>query len=217
MESGGSREAGTTAAAARAQASALNRAEFAIAWHGVTELAPADDKRPLLVYIYPEAASPEEDPRFAVEEDRAFRDEKVVVGARFFRCVRIHQDQAQEDAALKRYARSAPCLVFVRPDLKPVSCQRGGFNAGRIFAAMCTTVKADHENCLRKTLKAQEQLEGELAKLYEMDGKIDAEKDAAQRQQLRQDRDALARELGAAEEALGARENALYELKPKVA
>ncbi len=221
----------------RGRASASSRPEFAIEWRGITELAPATatgmteeeagrahrHDRPLLVYIYPDAASEEdEDPRVAVEEDRAFRDESVVVGARLFDCVRISKEDAREDRALKSHAGSAPCLVFVRPDFSPDRCLSGRFHAGRIFSAMHDTVEMDYENCLRQTLKQQGKLAEALVKvlqqgeaLAEMDGKIAGQKDGPRRKQLEEKRAALAEEIRAAEETLKAQENALYELKPK--
>ncbi len=179
--------------------------------------------RPLMVYIYPDPASEDgDDPRVAVEEDRAFRDESVVIGARHFDCVRIHKDDAREDRALKGHARSAPCLVFVRPDFTPEKCLSGRFNAGRIFSAMHDTLEMDYENCLRQTLKEEGKLANALGKVYEqqadlaeLDGKIAGEKSAPRRKQLEEKRAALAEEVRAAEEALKAQESALYELKPK--
>jgi hypothetical protein len=181
------------------------------------------NEKPMLVYIYPEpAAGEDEDPRIAVEEDAAFRDEGVVVGARFFDCARIHEQDAREDRALKPFAGSAPCLVFVRPDLTPVKCLRGRFSAKSIVGAMGTTLEADYANSLRKTLKEQARLEGELVKVYQrqselaaLDGKLEGEKDAAKRKELEGKRDALSGEIRAAEDALRAQEKALYELKPK--
>lgn len=179
--------------------------------------------RPLLVYIYPEPASErDDDPRVAVEEDPAFREASVVVGARFFDCVRIHEEDAREDRILRSYAASAPCLVFVRPDLTPSKCLKGRFSAARIFQAMCATVKLDYENCLRTTLKEQGKLEDEMVKVYQrqaelagLDRKIADEKAAARRQQLEEERKSFLAEVRAAEDALRARESALYELKPK--
>jgi hypothetical protein len=221
----------------RARASAASRPEFAIQWRGITELLPEiatgmteeqarlahRHDRPLLVYVYPEAAQGEdEDPRVAVEEDAAFRDEGVVVGARFFDCVRIHQQDAREDRALKAFAGSAPCLVFVRPDFTPTKSLRGRFNAKSIVPAMGATLEADYANSLRKTMKEQEKLEGELVKVYQrqselaaMDGKIADEKCATKRKELQGKRDVLAGEIRTAEDALRAQEKALYELKPK--
>jgi hypothetical protein len=179
-------------------------------------------ERPLLVYVYPEAASEKDDPRVAVEEDPAFRQENVVVGARFFDCVRISEDDAREDRVLKAYAASAPCLVLVRPDFTPTKCLRGRFSANRIFPAMCATLEMDYENCLKKTLKEQGRLADELAKVYQrqaelaaMDLKIADERNAAKRQQMETKRKALAEEIRVAEDALRTRESALYELKPK--
>lgn len=179
--------------------------------------------RPLLVYIYPDAASErDEDPRVAVEEDPAFRDESVVVGARFFDCVRIHEDDARADRTLKAHAGAAPCLVFLRPDLTPAKCLKGRFNAARIFPAMCAALKLDYENCLRTTIKEQGKLEEEMVKLYRQEEelarigeRIAAENRAAARQRLEEERKALAEEVRTTRDALCLREKALYELKPK--
>ena len=68
----------------RARASAASRPEFTISWRGIAELLPVittgmteeqaaavhRNERPLLVYVYGDAASEkDEDPRVAVEED----------------------------------------------------------------------------------------------------------------------------------------------------
>ncbi|HEX5135718.1 MAG TPA: hypothetical protein VFY93_02010 [Planctomycetota bacterium] len=181
--------------------------------------------RPLLVYIYPDPASErEDDPRVAIEEDRAFRDEGVVVGARFFDCVRIHKDDARADPALKRYSGTAPCLVLVRPNLAPEKCLRGRFKADRVFAAMHDTLEMDYENCLRQILKEQEEIADALAEVYqrqadldEIDRKIADDKGTSRRAQLEEKRKALAEDVRTAEEQLKTKENALYELKRKSA
>ncbi len=220
----------------RGRVTAASLPEFAIQWRGITEVVPAvttgmteeqaeqasRSERPLLVYIYPDARSGKDDPRIAVEEDPAFRDESVVVGARFFDCVRIHKEDAQEDSALKGYAGSAPCLVLVRPDLTADKCLSGRFNADRIFAAMHDTLEEDYGNCLRQTLKEQGELGEGLASIRQrqselatLDRKIAGQKSATRRKQLEEKRKALADEIQAAEDALRAQEDALYQLKPK--
>jgi hypothetical protein len=110
----------------------------------------------------------------------------------------------------------------VRPDFTATKCLRGRFNAARIFALMCTTLKMDYENCPRKTLKEQGKIEDELVKVYqreaelaELDRKIEGEQGEDRRQQMSEKRKALDGEVRAAEDALRLREKALYELKPK--
>lgn len=193
---------------------------------GMTEAeavkASRSDK-PMLVYLYADAADAEESPRDLVESDPAFTtSEKVAVGARFFDCLRIEAANAAEDRLLADQVRKAPCLVFVRPNFEVVTVQTGKFNANRIFDSMCRTMKLDYDNCVKTAFKAQQDIGRERDKLQLLKDKlarIEAdmadERSDAVRRRLDAERSELAAQISAAEQELRTRESALYVLEPK--
>ena len=178
-------------------------------------------ERPILVYVYEEGEEGNE--RFAIEQDRAFQDDKTAVGARFFDCVRIEKENAAADRTLAEAAKKAPCLVFVRPNYEVASVMRAKFNANKVFSAMCTPMRKDYENCVSTVFKKQRALWKEQSKLQrdrdeiaKLDTDIAEEANDRRRESLQAKKDELAAELAKAEGALQEAERALYDcaLKP---
>ncbi len=181
--------------------------------------------KPMLVFIYPETADDDDAPdyRFMVEEDAAFADDKVAMGARFFDCLRIDAETARTDRVLKSYASTRPTLVFLRPNYEATKMVRTTkkFNAGKIVAAMRATLKLDYQNKLSRVASAQKSIQKERAKtdklrakLNELEQTIADTKSASKRAKLNKQRDALDKKIGDLEDAANTREAALYELKP---
>ncbi|HEX5137937.1 MAG TPA: hypothetical protein VFY93_13250 [Planctomycetota bacterium] len=162
-------------------------------------------ERPLFVFITdPDATE-------GAEDDKAFTDERVAVGARFFDCVRISKADASEDRILKPYVAKAPILVFLRPSYEVTGTHPARFNASKIFDAMSSTMKKDYKNSVDAVLKAQRDIEKERAALdrdREKLAKLEDAKDAAKAEKLRS-------QISATESDLGTREETLYKLEPK--
>jgi len=193
---------------------------------GMTEEEAARASRaekPMLIYLYADDPDAEEDPRNAVETDKAFTgSEKVAVGARFFDCLRIDAESAAEDRLLSDHVRKAPCLLFVRPTFEIVTVQTGKFNANKIYDAMCRTMKLDYDNSVQTALKEQQDIGRERDKLQILKDKlariesdIAEERSDAARRSLDADRAELAEKIAATDQELRTRENALYQLQPK--
>lgn len=162
--------------------------------------------RPLFVFIHdPDATE-------GTEDDKAFQDERVAVGARFFDCVRVSKADAAEDRILKAYAAKAPILVFVRPNYEVVGSHQARFNASKVFDGMCATMKKDYKNSVETVLKQQREIEKERAALEREQEKLakleEESKGSAKAEKMRAD-------LAATESALVTREETLYKLEPK--
>lgn len=177
--------------------------------------------RPMLVYVYDDSDE-EIDNRVVVEEDKAFFDDRVLIGARFFDCVRIDAESAKEDRALAKKVGRLPALVFVRPNYEVAKVLPGKFNAKRIFATMTSVIKKDYENCTTCVYKAQTKLAreraklgSEWAKLDKLNLKIADEDNTSKRAQLQRERDELEKRLNDLQAEFNAREAKLYELKRK--
>jgi hypothetical protein len=212
--------------------------EFAIDWKDVRRVSPvtlsgtteaeakraARADRPMLVYIFGTDRSSGRDPRFMVENDKVFLDENVAVGTRFYTCLRIHELDAKQDRALKRYASRAPCLVLLRPDYRGVKCLRAKWKADKVYLAMDVTLGKDFTNCIHCAKKARKAMQQEDAAIAQgradqadLEQRIAREKNAPRRASLEQKRNALAGRLAKAKEELGRRKKKLFELQPKQA
>ncbi len=163
-------------------------------------------EKPLFVFIH------DADATTGQEDDKAFKDEKVAVGARFFDCVRVSKGDAAEDRLIASYAAKAPVLLFVRPKYEVVSAHPARFNASKIFDAMCATMKKDYKNCVDTVLKQQREIEKDRAALEREKEKLakleEDGKGSAKTEKMRV-------EVAANESALLAREETLYKLEPK--
>jgi hypothetical protein len=196
---------------------------FQIRWRDVTQVAQdlttgmteaeaaraARAERPLFVFIH------DADATTGSEDDSAFQDERVAVGARFFDCVRISRADAKEDRLLAPHAGKAPALLLVRPSYEVVSVQPARFNANKVFEAMCATMKKDYKNCAQTVLKKQREIEKERAALAREKEKLAKLEEEATASGARAKVEKLKEQLVAAEAALGTEEDALYRLEPK--
>ena len=194
--------------------------QFQIRWRDATEVSKeittgmteeesmraSRAERPLFVFIH------DADATTGTEDDKAFQDERVAVGARFFDCVRVSKADAAEDRILKEYAPKAPILVFVRPSYEVAGTHQARFNASKVFDGMCATMKKDYKNCVQTVLKQQREIEKERAALEREKEKLakleEESKASAKTEKMRTD-------LAATESALVTREETLYRLEPK--
>lgn len=205
---------------ARGKASISSNPQFQIRWRDVTSVSQeittgmteeqsaqaARAEKPLFVFVH------DADATTGTEDDKAFQDERVAVGARFFDCVRVSKADAAEDRLLASYASKAPILVFVRPNFEVAASHPARFNGSKVFDAMCLTMKKDYKNCVQTVLKQQREIQKERAALErekEKLGKLEEEsKGSAKTEKMRVD-------LAATESALVTREETLYKLESK--
>jgi predicted mannosyl-3-phosphoglycerate phosphatase (HAD superfamily) len=205
---------------ARGKASVSSNPAFQIRWRDVTSVTQeittgmteedaakaSRSERPFMVFVH------DPDSEKAAEDDKAFQDDRVAVGARFFDCVRVSKADAAEDRILKQFAAKAPVLVFVRPNYEVAASHPSRFNASKMFDAMCATMKKDYKNSVADVLKAQKDIEKERAALEREKEKLakleEESKGSAKTEKMRT-------ELSATASALTTREEALYKLEPK--
>jgi predicted mannosyl-3-phosphoglycerate phosphatase (HAD superfamily) len=205
---------------ARGKASISSNPQFQIRWRDVTSVSTeittgmteeesakaSRAEKPLFVFIH------DADVTTGTEDDKAFQDERVAVGARFFDCVRVSKADAAEDRLLASYAAKAPILVFVRPNFEVAASHPARFNASKMFDAMCATMKKDYKNCVQTVLKQQREIQKERAALEREKEKLvkleEESKGSAKTEKFRVD-------LAVTESALVTREETLYKLEPK--
>ncbi|MEE8105694.1 MAG: hypothetical protein V3T86_09190 [Planctomycetota bacterium] len=156
-----------------------------------------------MIYVYDAA---DVDARYAIESEKALADERVLVGARFFDCVRIGAEQARADVTLKAHIKSVPCLLVAQPNGAVTRSVRR-LSAPAVFGAISSAMRKDFRNCLATTLKKQKECLKARARL---------DRQRARLPRMRESKRIKAEQkLQLEDRALKAREEALYVLKPK--
>lgn len=176
--------------------------------------------RPMMVFVYDDSKDDEQ--RFLVEKSKAFADDNVAVGARFFDCLRIDLESAKEDRALMKKVKRGPSLVFLRPDYSVFKVISGKFSAKKVFAVMNAAVKKDYENCPHCVAREQFKLAQEWVRvdrgymtITQLRQKAKDESNAKKRAELVKRQEAVQKDIADLESKLGEREAKLYELVPK--
>lgn len=176
-------------------------------------------EKPIMVYVYDVN---DEEGRYAIEKDRNFTTEKVAIGARFFDRMAIDSENALKDRMFGGKLKRLPAIYFVRPTYEIVTVMSVKFSAGKVFRAMCATMKKDYENCVDTVLKKQREimkerviLDKDVTKLERLNEQIADEKSASKRKSMIAERDALEKKVTDRQTEITAREEALYALKLK--
>jgi hypothetical protein len=132
-------------------------------------------ERPMMVFIM--ADDPTEKTMRKLE-DVVFKDERVCIGAKFFKCVKITEGDALQDRILRETGKHAPRVVMVNCDYSVCTKLEGrSISASRLGKAMKKTVKKDYTNNYDKLLKAYAKLLNEFDRLEATRTKIaDTEK-----------------------------------------
>jgi len=220
-------------AAARRSTNAATQPQFKVTWRDVESVsrdivtgmseedaaeASLHDK-PMMVLVYDVN---DEEARYAIEKDRNFTNEKVAIGARFFDRMAIDSENAVKDRVFGGKLGRLPALYFVRPTYEVVTVMRVKFSAGKVFRAMCATMKKDYENCVNTVLKKQREimkdrvaLDKDVTKLERLNEQIADEQSAQKRKDMVAQRDVLEKSVTERQTKLTAREDALYELQLK--
>ena len=99
-------------------------------------------------------------------EDISLKDERVGIGAKFFRCVKITESNALQDRLLKKHGKSAPRLLFVKRNYEVVKVLEGkAMSASKINKAMAKLAKAEYKNSFSSMQSKYAKLLNELDRL----------------------------------------------------
>jgi ABC-type phosphate transport system auxiliary subunit len=115
--------------------------------------------------VFIPAADPSNDEMRKLE-DVVFKNEDVGVGAKFFECIRVNEQDAGRDRVLANAGRSTPRMVFLRPDYTVHSVIEGKeLSASKILKAMKPLVGEAYVNNFDKVTKEYKKLLNELDRL----------------------------------------------------
>ena len=99
-------------------------------------------------------------------EDIAFKDERVGIGSKFFRLVKVTESNAAQDRLLKEHGKSAPRLLFVKRNYEVVKVLEGkAMSASKINKAMGKLAKSEYKNSFSSMQSKYAKLLNELDRL----------------------------------------------------
>jgi hypothetical protein len=127
------------------------------------ETAARIAKRPMLIYVTKDDAT---DTDVRKLEDVCFKDERVGIGAKFFRCIKISEADAMQDRLLKEAGKKSPRLLFVQRDYKVLKVlEDKSLSASKINKAMAKLAKAEYKTSYSSMLSKYAKLLNELDRL----------------------------------------------------
>ena len=169
------------------------------------KLFGTENRKPLLLYI----VSTDKKVRKTAEALAAttWKDERVALGAKFFRLVQVYQTEIGPNHPLRKLSsgRKLPRAVLMSMDGKTVKKLEGKFSATRLFGAMSSIVRRDFKRSLGTFVSRMRKLLNSLDALSNDRRKLDYRKAVA----LEKGRTGKLKALKKKEQALDAKKQAL--------
>jgi len=106
--------------------------------------------RPMLVFI----ESPDDDDANQKIAKQIFDNNKVIIGSRFFKCIRMSEADAVEDPILSEAGKSTPRLVLLTPDYDVSKVVQGKFSSSKVYTALKAVAKKSYKGNFDKQVKA---------------------------------------------------------------
>jgi hypothetical protein len=129
--------------------------------------------KPMMIYI----ADPAVTDGFNKVEQVVLTDDKVAVGTRAFRCIKMTPEQAGQDRLLKEAGKELPRVVFVTADYAKVEVVEGGkLSVGGLWSEMQAQYKKHYKGDLEKNVKSLIKVLGEFDKIANERKMLDEEK-----------------------------------------
>ena len=172
-------------------------------------------KRPMLIYVTSDDAT---NTQVRKLEDICFKDERVGIGAKFFRCVKA---DALQDRLLKEHGKKAPRLILVKRDYGVVKVLEGkALSASKLNKALAKLAKSEYKTSYSAMLSKYAKLLNELDRLDDVRATIaaDEKRYAADPRKYKSKLKKLAKKKAEYEATMKewkASEAALLEFKPK--
>ena len=120
------------------------------------ELALKWGNKPVVVYVCDEAAGCE---GFDKLEEVILKDEKVALGMKAFRTVKMHPDHADVDPVTAGKGKDVPRMLVIEPTKMKVTVVQGGkLKASGLFKAMEKAAGKAYKEKLKKVVTAHQKL-----------------------------------------------------------
>ena len=129
--------------------------------------------RPMLIYVTADDATSVATRKL---EDISFKDERVAIGGKFFRCVKISAGDAAQDRLLKDAGKATPRLILVKRNYEVIKVlEKKKLSASKVQAAMAKLAKAEYKSSFSSMLSKYAKLLNELDRLDDVRAKLAAD------------------------------------------
>lgn len=167
------------------------------------EIALRWGDKPVIVYVCDEAAGCE---GFDKLEEVVLKDEKVALGMKAFRTVKMHPDHAEADPVTKGQGTDVPRMLLIEPTgLKVTALDKGKLKASNLYGEMKKVAGKVYKEKLDKVVKThlklltkQDQLANAEKTLVAKEARLAAEEDKGAEKELakvKEEREALQKEI----------------------
>lgn len=124
--------------------------------------SPRRAEKPMMVYVTDQAVVE----GFDKIEKVVMTEDKVLIGARAFQCIRLSPEQAAKDKLIAEAGKETPRIVFVTADFKDTLVIEGSkLSVSSLYAAMKTQFKKFYEGDLDKNVSAMQKVLLEFDKI----------------------------------------------------
>ena len=138
--------------------------------------------KPILVYVCDEADGCE---AFEKIEEIVLKDEKVALGMKAFRTLKMHPDDVDADPILKDQGKGVPRMIFIEPNkMKFKVLEPKKVKASSLYKAMKKTARGFWKESLEKVVKShqklmvdQDKLANEIKTLEDKKSRLDEDED----------------------------------------
>ena len=146
-------------------------------------------ERPMLVYVAGDDAT---DSITRKLEDVGFADERVGIGSKFFRCIKVTTGNALQDRLLKEHGKATPRLLFVRRDYTVIATlEKKKLSSGSIVKSMARLAREEYKDSFSsmvskygKLLNERDRLDGVSTQLAEKARKLQEKPNASKEKKL---------------------------------
>jgi len=153
-------------------------------------------ERPMLVYVAGDDAT---DSLTRKLEDIGFADERVGIGSKFFRCIKVTGGNALQDRLLKEHGKTTPRLLFIKRDYTVIATlEKRKLKSGSIVKAMARLAREEYKDSFSsmvsnyaKLLNERDRLDGVSTQLAEKARKLQAKPNASKEKKLNRDKAAF--------------------------
>ncbi|MHC4952639.1 MAG: hypothetical protein ACYTGZ_02020 [Planctomycetota bacterium] len=99
-------------------------------------------------------------------EDVSFADERVGIGSKFFKCIKVTAGNAMQDRLLTNHGKSTPRIVLIKRDYTVTSVlERKNLGSGKLVKAMAKLARAEYKNSFDSMVSSYAKLLNELDRL----------------------------------------------------
>lgn len=138
--------------------------------------------KPMLIYVCDEGSGCED---FDKIEEIVLKDEKVALGMKAFRTLKMHPDDVSADPLLKDHGKGVPRMIFLEPNkMKFQVLEPKKIKSSALYKAMKKTAKGFWKESLEKVVKShlklmteQDKLANEIKTLADKKDRLDEDDD----------------------------------------